>query len=172
APKKGFDFLIRSLALVAPAVRPRLVLVCNGVDPGWREYLEQLAASLGVLLEIRVLVGDEELVSFYNRAALVLFAPYLEPFGLVPLEAMACGTPVVAVREGGVKESVVDGETGILTERDERKFSEAASALLADKERCGAMGRRAIEVVRGFWTIEHAGQRLSDHLERAKEYLS
>jgi glycosyltransferase involved in cell wall biosynthesis len=169
APKKGFDFLIRSVALIAPGIRPKLVLVCNSFDPGWREYLEQLAKKIGVDLEIKVLVQDDELVSLYNRTSMVLFAPYLEPFGLVPLEAMACGAPVVAVREGGVRESVVHDETGILTEREEREFSEAVSGLLTDARRREAMGKKGIEAVRGFWTLDHAGQRLLSHLERARK---
>ena len=169
APKKGFDFIIRSLALVPLGTRPKLVLVCNSVDLVWKEHLERLATKLGVSVEIKTLVDDEEIVALYNRATLVLYAPYLEPFGLVPIEAMACGTPVVAVREGGVRESVVHNETGILTERDERMFSEAVSNLLADAKRRKAMGKKAIEVVRGFWTLDHAGQRLLGHLERAKK---
>jgi len=169
APKKGFDFIIRSLALMDSKIRPKLVLVCNSFDPGWKDYLEQLAKKVDVNLEIKALVKDDEIVSLYQKACLVLFAPYLEPFGLVPLEAMACGTPVVAVREGGVRESVVHNETGILTERDERMFSEAVSGLLADARRRDAMGRKAIDVVRGFWTLDHAAQRLLNHLERAKK---
>ena len=64
------------------------------------------------------LITDEELVILYNKAKLVVYTPYMEPFGLVPLEAMSCGTPVVGVNEGGVMETVLNGKTGILVERN------------------------------------------------------
>ncbi len=103
---------------------------------------------------------------FYNRARLCVYAPYLEPFGLVPLEAMACGTPVVAVKEGGIRESVVHGETGILTERDEAAFADAVTTLLFDGTKSTQMGHRGIEAIHDFWTLEHAGERLLGHLQR------
>ena len=68
-------------------------------------------------LKILNLISDEELVLLYNKAKMVVYAPYCEPFGLVPLESMSCGTPVVGVGDGGVKETVINGKTGILTGR-------------------------------------------------------
>jgi glycosyltransferase involved in cell wall biosynthesis len=169
APKKGFDFLIRSLALIDHGIRPKLVLVCNSFNPGWREYLEQLAKQEGVDMEIMSPVGDEELVALYNRAQLVLCAAYLEPFGLTPIEAMACGTPVIAVKEGGFKESVVHGQNGRLVERDPREFSKAISQLLAEPDVQRSMGQKGISAVRDFWTLKHAGERLEAHLRKALE---
>src|SRR5258705_1578297 len=78
-----------------------------------REMLE-LAETVGVDLQIRMIVPDEELVEILNRAALLLYTPSLEPFGFAPLEANACATPVVAVAEGGVPGTVVDGVNGLL----------------------------------------------------------
>ncbi|NPV29971.1 MAG: glycosyltransferase family 4 protein [Firmicutes bacterium] len=165
-PSKGFDFIIKSLARIDSKIRPRFIIVSNSVDVGWKNYLEQLAIKVGIELEIKHLVSNNELVQLYNKAKLVLYAPYLEPFGLVPLEAMACGTPVVAVREGGVRESVIHDETGILTERDEDMFAQAVSELLLNKEKREKMAKRCIEVIRNFWTLEHAGERLLNHLNR------
>jgi glycosyltransferase involved in cell wall biosynthesis len=166
-PAKGYDFIIESLSYVSERVRPNLIIVSNSVDTAWKNYLQQLALDKGVALDVRRLVKDEELVALYNKAKLFVYAPYLEPFGLAPLEAMACGTPVVAVKEGGVRESVLHNETGILTERDERMFAEAISGLLLDEQRRLQMSRRALEVVKTLWTLEHSGQRLVWHLERA-----
>jgi glycosyltransferase involved in cell wall biosynthesis len=78
-----------------------LIVVSDEIDIHVENSLEQRAQKIGVDLRIESLIADDELVSLYNKAQLVLYAPYLEPFGLVPLEAMACGTPVVAVKEGG-----------------------------------------------------------------------
>jgi len=74
--------------------------------------------------------------------------PYLEPFGLVPLEAMACGTPIVAVKEGRVKESVVHLETGLLIERDENEFAEALTELIVNDAKHRFMSQRATA---GHW---------------------
>ena len=169
SPRKGFDFLIRSLALIDRGIRPKLVLICNSIDPGWREYLEQLAKHEGVEMEIMSLVGDAELVALYNRAQLVLCAAYLEPFGLTPIEAMACGTPVIAVKEGGFKESVVHDQTGRLVERDAREFSKAVSQLLVEPDVQMSMGLKGISAVRDFWTLKHSGERLEAHLRKALE---
>jgi glycosyltransferase involved in cell wall biosynthesis len=144
-------------------------LVCNSFNPGWREYLEQLAKQEGVDMKIMSLVGDEELVALYNRAQLVLCAAYLEPFGLTPIEAMACGTPVIAVKEGGFKESVVHDQTGRLVERDPGEFSKAISQLLAEPDVQRSMGQKGIIAVRDFWTLKHAGERLEAHLRKALE---
>ncbi|NLG29411.1 MAG: glycosyltransferase family 4 protein, partial [Chloroflexi bacterium] len=61
-PVKGFDFLLRSLALIPPVERPPLVICGNAADPRERDYTERLAAELGVLLEVRTMVSDDELV--------------------------------------------------------------------------------------------------------------
>jgi glycosyltransferase involved in cell wall biosynthesis len=122
-PLKGFDFLIRAMAELPEAGRPRLVIVSNFQNPPEKTYLEGLAGELHVELELLNNVSDQRLVELYNQAKMVLYAPVREPFGLVPLEAMACGTPVVGVCEGGVLETVLDGETGILVERDLQLFS-------------------------------------------------
>jgi len=166
-PEKGFDFIIRSLGIIEKGLRPKLIIVSNRTEGAWKDYLTRLANEHAVDMAIQKLVGDQDLLSLYNMAKLVVYAPYLEPFGLVPIEAMACGTPVVAVAEGGTKESVMDKETGILTSRSEGIFAEAVSDLLKDDKRRETMGKHAVDAVHGFWTLEQAGKRMLDHLNRA-----
>lgn len=163
---KGYDFIIRALAKLEQHVRPRLVIVSNTVDTRWRQWLERLAASEDVIVEFKTLLPDEDLVELYNRAVAFLYAPYLEPFGLAPLEAMACGTAVVAVKEGGVRETVIHAQTGTLVERDEAAFAEAVRELLVDAARRDRVEKEAGECVRAFWTLRHAGQRLLANLHR------
>jgi glycosyltransferase involved in cell wall biosynthesis len=146
-----------------------LIAVSNSVDLNWKSYLEELARRLSVDIDIRNLIGDEELVRLYNSARLVLYAPYLEPFGLVPLEAMACGTPVVAVKEGGVRESIVHDKSGVLVDRDEDMFAKATEALFRDAPRRAMIANNAGRMVLESWTLEAAGDRLYEHLLRAKE---
>jgi glycosyltransferase involved in cell wall biosynthesis len=165
-PSKGSDFIVRSLGTIDSKIRPRLVVVSDEVEIPFKNSLEQLAQRTGVDLRIESLIADDELVSLYNKAQLVLYAPYLEPFGLVPLEAMACGTPVVAVREGGVRESVVHNKTGVLTQRDESMFAEAVVELLSNEEKMREISQKAIECIEEYWTIEKAGKRLMWHINR------
>ena len=163
-PNKCHDFLVRALGFVPARRRPRLVLIGNVVDASWKNGLERLAAETGVQLEIQTMLSEPELVLQYNRATLFLYAPYREPFGLAPLEAMACRTPVVAVNEGGVRETVQNGKSGVLTERDERSFAVAIERLLLDEAAQKELGSRGHDAVHALWTVEQAGQRLLKHL--------
>lgn len=165
-PSKGYDFIIKSLALIGPEIRPKLVIVSNFSLPEWKNYLEQLASKLNVDLEILDMIDDTKLVSLYNKAKVVLYAPYMEPFGLVPLEAMGCGTPVVGVKEGGVRETVINNQTGLHSDRDEYLFAEAVTQLLSKDLKRYNMSKNSIKAVEDYWTLEHAGERLLWHLNR------
>jgi glycosyltransferase involved in cell wall biosynthesis len=166
-PHKGFGFLIESLSVVSEALRPRLRLIGNEQHPEERAQLEKLAAQVGVDLVIETKVTEEILIQRYNEAALVAYTPHNEPFGLVPLEAMACGTPVVAVAEGGVRESVVHGVTGLLTERDCHQFAGAVGHLLSDPDLRHLYGRQAREHVLRHWSWDAAVERVETHLRNA-----
>jgi glycosyltransferase involved in cell wall biosynthesis len=163
-PNKGFDFIIQGLGQVAANLRPKLVIVSNYQEPAERVYLEQLAQRHQVQLMLRTLVPNEELVRLYNVAKMVVYAPILEPFGLVPLEAMACGTPVVAVREGGVHESVMDERTGLLVERNAQAFALAVERLLQDHELAVRLGRQARDYTLAEWTWDQSIQKLEAQL--------
>ncbi len=164
-PHKGFDFLLHSLALIEEIHRPPLVIVTNHNDPREHTYLQDLANQLGVTMKIHGLMNDDGLMAqYYNQALLTLYAPIMEPFGLVALESMACGTPVIGVREGGVRESVIDGETGILTERDPQQFACGVSRLLEDEQLRAMYGKQAREYVSTKWTWESTTDRIEQHL--------
>ena len=154
---------LHSLALIPPAQRPPLVIVCNFAEPREQGYLEQLAKQLGVMVQFRMLVSDEELVRLYNQALLTLYTPVMEPFGFVPIESMACGTPVVGVREAGVRETVLHGETGLLTERDPCEFAEATVQLLNDGERRSQYGQRGRAYVQQQWQWDRCVRELEEH---------
>lgn len=158
-PLKGYDFIIESLAKMPANERPRLIVVGNTSSEGERVFLGWLAADRGVALDVFANVGEEELVELYNRALVFVYSPVLEPFGLAPLEAMACGTPVVAVKEGGVRESVADGAVGFLVERVAESFAAALSDLLSSESKRGEFGRNARAHVESFWTWEQAAER-------------
>jgi glycosyltransferase involved in cell wall biosynthesis len=162
-PEKNIEFVLRSLALVN---RPglRLVWIGNHVGPAYLRELTSLAASLNVCFEPRQGVTDAELVALLNRAAIFVYAPRLEPFGLAPLEAGACGLPVVAVGEGGVRETVLDGVNGVLTEPDPAAMAAAIQRLLDDKVYARRLGETGLAFVTRRWSLDAAIERLEEHL--------
>lgn len=168
--RKGHDMVIKALPAVAttlPGVR--YVVVGTGEEEA---RLRRLAADVGVaeLVQFVGYVADDRLSEYY-RSCDVFIMPNreeanhdIEGFGIVFLEAGACGKPVIGGRSGGVCEAVVDGETGLLVDgEDPRAIANAVLSLLADGERLLEMGRkgRARAVARFSWDSIAAGtQRL------------
>ena len=164
SPRKGFDFIVESIGKLPFAHRPKLVLASNSVQAAERTYIEQLAAQKQVSLQILTRLNTEELVMLYNQARMCVYAPVMEPFGLVPLEAMSCATPVIGVREGGVKESIVHEQTGLLVERDPDQFAAAIQHLWADPELVLEFGRAGRAHVLAHWTWDQSVASLEKHL--------
>jgi len=151
-PRKGVDRLIEAMARIAD--RPwRLEIV--GFGPG-RERLEALAAERGLAdrVAFRGRLSDADLATAYRRAACFVLPATLdaradtEGLGVVLLEAMSVGTPVVATRRGGIVDVVTDGDTGILVEDDVGALARGVAQLLDDPAAAEAMGRRARDHVR------------------------
>jgi glycosyltransferase involved in cell wall biosynthesis len=164
-PLKGFDFLIHALAEVTIDRRPPLVLVSNFQNPPERAFLQSLAQELNVALILRCNISDSELADLYRRARVVAYAPVREPFGLVALEAMASATPVVAVAEGGVAESVVHEHTGLLTARDPVEFATALLRVFGNRRLAEQLGRNGRDHVLRYWTWDQAATTLEQHLQ-------
>jgi glycosyltransferase involved in cell wall biosynthesis len=154
-PRKGVGNAIEALGrLVRNGVDAELVIVGGAGDAGHLEEepefdrLQRIVAAEG--LQDRVLfagaIAHTELPSWYRSADVVVCAPWYEPFGIVPLEAMACGRPVVATRVGGLIDTVLDDGTGVhVPPRDPDALAEVLAELLADPERrrrYGDAGRR------------------------------
>ena len=153
-PSKGFDFIIDALSYIPIESRPPLHLIGNTKDSRERLFLEQLAKDKHVRLTFETRITDEELVKRYNQAKLVIYTPIREPFGLVPLEAMACGKAVIGVNEGGVRETVRSGETGRLVNRDPQHIAEALSELLENPKLTTDFGHRGRELICDSWTLD------------------
>lgn len=166
-PNKGFDLVIRSLAQIEATQRPPLTIISNSVNPPEHSYLRNLAGSLGVTVDFRAGVSDDALVEAYNCALLTVYAPVMEPFGFVPLESMACGTPVVGVNEGGVRETIRHEETGLLVERDARRFAAAIAGLSNDHDRWARFGEQGRAYVQAEWNWERSVCDLEGHLSKA-----
>ena len=166
---KGFDFIIKSLGKVEKDIRPILKIVGYASSDKWLNYLKELADLNDVEFEVLEGISYEELVVLYNEAKIVLFAPYLEPFGLVPLEALACGTPVIGVREGGVRETVKHNVNGLLLDRDEEVFAEGITTLLTNQELWLQFSENSSNYINSYWTLNHGGARFLNHIYRVLE---
>jgi glycosyltransferase involved in cell wall biosynthesis len=151
-PHKGHDLVVRALATMSPAVRPRLHIIGNGGGRAYHRLLIQLARGLGVDLEIRVGISDAELAGEYQAAELFAFGARREPLGLAPLEAMANGLAVVGVDEGGVTETVINQVTGYLVPAVPEAFGERIGRLMADAPMRQAMGDAGRTAVKEKWS--------------------
>jgi len=157
--RKGFDFLVDAIGLLPAHRRPPLVIAANGADPIVRRRLESRAARLGVRLEIQLNLTGAPLSARYFGALTFVYGSHHEPLGMAPLEAMAHRRPVVAVAEGGVPETVVDGKTGYLVPRAPADFARALDRLLVDadlRRQMGAAGRNEVEQ-RWLWSVRGPG---------------
>jgi glycosyltransferase involved in cell wall biosynthesis len=105
-----------------------------------------IAAEEGVFDRVEFLGsrGRSELRAYYAAADVFVTTPWYEPFGITPLEAMACGTPVVGADVGGIKYSVRDGQTGFLVPpKDPAALADRLAQLARDPDLLRRMGRRA-----------------------------
>jgi glycosyltransferase involved in cell wall biosynthesis len=165
-PLKGFDFIIRSLARLPKSERPPFWIASNFSNSPEYRYLTGLAGDLDVEVQFHSDISDQHLVELYNQAAVTVYTPVREPFGLVAIESMACATPVVGVREGGLQETIVDGYTGRLTERDEAAFADAVYSLLSQPDLAREYGENGRQHVMEKWTWRSAAERLEQNFRK------
>ena len=157
-PLKAPDVLLKAAADLLsrrPALRPRLVVAIlggpSGSGLGKPRALHELAQQLGMDAQVRFVppVDKETLAQWYRAADLVAVPSHSESFGLVALEAQACGTPVVAAAVGGLPFAV--GEAGLLINgHDPNVWSVALEDLLENPLRLAELSRRGIEHAAGF----------------------
>ncbi len=158
-PLKAPDLLIRAARGLLDrhpewSAEDLVVAVVGGPSGSGLEHpesLAQLTAELGMTAHVRFVppVARGPLAQWYRAADLVTVPSHNESFGLVALEALACGTPVVAARVGGLPTAV--GDSGVLvTGHDPRDWAQALDALLADPLRRQVLARRGVRHARGF----------------------
>ncbi len=161
-PLKGLDVAVRALAALGR--RDATLVVVGGASgaggPAEVARIEALVEGLGVGDQVRMVDPQpHHLLSTYYRAADVCVVPSRsESFGLVALEAAACGTPVVAAAVGGLRTLVEDGRTGFLVEgRDPDAFAKRVDELLRDDALAVAFGAHAAARARGYtWSTAAA----------------
>ena len=183
--QKGIIHLVRAIEHMAPGFQ---VVLCAGA-PDTPEIGREMEAAVAEasarrpgVIWIREMVDKPTVIELYSQAAVFCCPSIYEPFGIINLEAMACETAVVASAVGGIKEVVVDGETGFLVpleqmqespfeathpERFARELAARINQLMADKEmreRFGRAGRRRAEEKFGWRAIAAETQELYKRL--------
>jgi D-inositol-3-phosphate glycosyltransferase len=168
-PIKGTDLLLDSAA----AMRTPATLVLVGGDPEGDPELERLRLrarelGLGERLRLPGAEGQERLPLYYHAADALVVASRYESFGLVAVEALACGTPVVAAHVGGLPSIIRDGENGLLIPwRRPEVFAQALDALLEDAPRLAGLRAAARpSVLRFDW------RRIGDQVRGVYQSLS
>lgn len=161
-PRKGMDLVIRALPLLAQHGFDDVDLhIIGGGEQKSLENdpeavrLRKIAADLGVSDRVifRGQVPREEVPSILRSADIVACTPWYEPFGIVPLEAMACGVPVLAAKVGGLADTVVDDATGIhVPPQDPAAIATAAAEILQDPARIALMGAHGVRRARSLYS--------------------
>lgn len=175
-PRKGVDNVIRSLSRLNGNLKNIRLLVVGGESD---EPDEKLTPEIGRLKKI----AEEENVSahvsftgrrrrnmlkyFYAAADVFITTPWYEPFGITPLEAMACGTPVIGANVGGIKYSVEDGKTGFLVPpKNPDALAKKISQLTSDKLLMERMKQNAVRHVNKFFTWANVANTVLDIYEK------
>ena len=153
-PLKGIDILIGAAAQLHENENFR-VLIVGGDDSALRSRsrscARRRAARTSTTTSLRRRRAHGELPLYYNAADVCVVPSFYESFGLVAVESMACGTPVVASRVGGLASTVIDGETGYLISwRCPEPFAERLELLLDNDELRASFGRAAREAVERY----------------------
>jgi glycosyltransferase involved in cell wall biosynthesis len=179
-PRKGVDDAIRATALVrhTHGVPARLLVVGGETDDPETESTPELERLRGVARDHDVADavtfvgrrGGDALRFYYSAADVFVTLPWYEPFGMTPLEAMACGTPVVGSRVGGLKFTVRDGETGFLVPpRDPAAAAERLATLCTGHEQRAAFAAAALRDVQARFAWDDVAAAMVAFYETARD---
>jgi D-inositol-3-phosphate glycosyltransferase len=167
-PRKGIDNVIRAMKYLKNVGKVRL-LVVGGSDekPDFEndhelKRLKTLAdqEGVGMLVEFTGRRNRQELRHYYQAADFFISTPWYEPFGITPLEAMACGTPVIGANVGGIKYTVVHQQTGFLVPpHDPEALAEAVKEGISCPEKYRNLCRNALERVNRYFTWQQVAQK-------------
>jgi glycosyltransferase involved in cell wall biosynthesis len=170
-PRKGVDTVIQATALLRSrhGIDAQLLVVGGDTHAGGRDGAEMdrlraLAARLGILEHVRF-AGQKpraELRTWYSAADAFVTTPWYEPFGITPVEAMACARPVVGSEVGGIKSTVVDGGTGFLVpSRDPQAVAERLATLQRNPLLARTMGDAGLRRAYRHYTWRSVAQQVA-----------
>jgi glycosyltransferase involved in cell wall biosynthesis len=163
---KNVHRAIEIIGEIHKEIRPVLKWVANMTDKWYLDELLILAGKLEVDFQFFVNIPDEELVSLVSRAAIMIYTSRLEPFGLAPLEGNACGTYVVAIAEGGIRESIKNGINGTLINGYKiKEFTDTIERFIINLDYAKTQGDNARVFVQENWNNQFMAKNIISEVE-------
>ena len=177
--KKDLGLALRAFSrlekLLSSNHRPIHLFIIGGFDPRLRENVEyyeelnQLSDELQLNRSFVTFVrsfSDEEKREFLSKAHCVLYTPRFEHFGIVPLEAMQAGRPVIATATGGPLETIVDGQTGFLCDEPlVETFAQRMKEFVENPQRSKEFGEKGRRRVQEKFSFQPFAKQLNEHVE-------
>jgi glycosyltransferase involved in cell wall biosynthesis len=174
SPLKAHDFIIRALGLIPKPKRPKLIIITSGylLNHIYKRKLYTLAKEKNVELEIKEsYISDMEFAMLHSKAKLFVIPYIMEP-SVEPV-AFAYKLPIVAVKEGGTREVIINNETGLLVDRDEKEFAEAIEYLLDRPDIAKKMGENGRKWIMKNFTWEKCAENLERNFKKVlKKYAN
>lgn len=174
---KGHDMLIDAFAIVSKQI-PDVDLIIGGGSPNPKQRELDIKANIQRMVDEKGLqeiihiigyVPDELMAPYYRQSEMFALPSLFEPFGMTTTEAMACGTPVVASKFGGIKTVINTGENGVLVDpTDAQEFADAIVDLLKDPKKANRIGEAGAETVQSYLSWEAIARR---HLEFYEKFM-
>ena len=174
---KGHNLLLSTFDIVRKEF-PDVALVIGGGSPYPKERELDIIADMKKIVDEKGMedrvhiigyVPDELMVPYYRQAQMFVLPSLFEPFGMTATEAMACGTPVVASKFGGIRNVINNGENGILVDpSDPEEFARAIIDLLNEREKAGRIGKEGAKTVKDHFSWEAIAQK---HLEFYHKFM-
>ncbi|MEA3480014.1 MAG: glycosyltransferase, partial [Bacteroidota bacterium] len=165
---KGHDLLLHAFDLVRKEVEDVILLIGGGSpnpNPREKEIFAMMhkiidEASMNDRVQLSGYIPDELIVPYYQKGQMFVLPSLFEPFGMTSQEAMACGQPVVASRFGGIRNTINNGEDGLLVDpTDPREFADAMIKLLKDKDYNEKLGAAAYKKIQNEYSWEAIADR-------------
>ena len=176
-PRKGIDTVILALKEVRTSIQQKVRLIIVGGDTD--EPNASRTPEIGRLMEIAKEIGVADLITFvgrksreqlkyyYNAADIFISTPWYEPFGITPIESMACGTPVIGSEVGGIKFSIINEKTGFLIPpKSPSILADKIKDLLGDDRLLSHFSENSIRRVNSFFTWDTIAQSVDTLYER------
>ncbi len=172
SPNKRQDYAIEAFKIFSRRIKGYSLVICGPVskDKFYYDYYKKILESAreSSKIEIQTKVSDEQLNAMYSKCTAVLYPPLNEDYGLVPLEAMASGKPIIAANEGGPKETIANNKTGILVNSAE-EMANAMVRIAMDDDLAARLGKAGRENAKRKYSWESFFTEFNKYLKMTKD---